>query len=1373
MRDAARSGNKRWALSNWDLRWKVTAVLAVPLLVAVVLGASRIAAQFSDSSQLDSAVTHVGAIPAVTGLSGAEATVASEQMAQVGPGQSLVQDADLTALDGAITAAEKNAARLDGVPGGQAALEQMIAGAKEVRANGHTPAPSVPDAVNHEEAIRQNSVKTTEQITSTVSDPQVEQSKLRLVDTLNTRGVEVSEVAAISEALRGESKEALRDFQIAANTERQMLSTLAHRFPANDPTIAQLNQLVNKRIELAGSPQAAVGQIPVTDLKQSLQDSLTYYQKVVDSSTQDITQRVNTLADNARTGAIRYAIIVILTIMAALLLAVLIARSMIVPLRKLRLAALRVAEHDLGHEVSRLRDGASPEDVPLEPMPVHTDEEVGQLARAVDDIHGQALRLAADQASMRTQVNDMFETLARRSKSLVDHQLSLIEAMEYDEKDPRLLENLFRLDHLAARMRRNGDNLLILAGTRQRRGKSAPVEIADVLRAAISEVEDYERVKLGATPRGAITEPAASDLAHLFAELLDNALRASPPETDVKFTFAQAHDQGLLVEVADRGIGMPPAEMADINRRLETAAEVGPDTARHMGLFVVGRLAERHGLTVRLRPTFDTARDPGVTVTVHLPKPIIVAPVGGTLSVPTQATAQVPTPSQPIPVQPNPATMQTRAVTRTPSGNMMVTVDPGVSGSIPTDTEDVEDSVSAEGVIGSTPPATAAPGGLPRRQPGAATPGGLPQRQPGSVTPGGLPQRQPGADGPTVRRTTTAPDGGAGLPQREPGANGPQMPGSQPAANLPQRPNTGGFAQPQANLAANMLKRQPGAAGQPRPGGLPQRGRGGTGLPQRESGAGGVPPREFGPGGLPQRGTGAAGLPRRGGPGGPDGPGGPTPPQDPGSLPERPAAGRPPREGGLPQREPGANGLPQRGANGLPQRGADGPSPRDAAGNGLPQRDAAGGGLPQRDPAGNGLPQRGPGGLPQRDVASNGLPQRDSAGNGFPQRDSAAPQRDTPGTGLPKRDPLTGDFPKRDPLTGDLPQREIGLPQRDPSAGGLPPREGGLPQRESGPGGLPKRQPGANGSPQRGPGGLPQRDAAGNGLPQRGGNGLPPRESTGNGLPQRDGNGLPTRDGNGLSPRDTGGNGLPRRESTGNGLPQHASSGDDALSRNITGTGLPQRNSAAPGLSQRDSAETGSSQRDSGITGLPQRKPGAGLPPRPLPTPGLSLPSADRSAENADKGEDLGEGRERGRHSFKSNPQKTAAFFQTRLQPTEDTQSSMADSPIFAEMMSAWLADPNSDRSEVAAAFESPGDEGWEAARRAVEAPSEKRTASGLPQRDPGNRLVPGGVDGKVNRVPSSRDPDSIRSSLSRHQQGVRDGRAMKAMNLTGDKGDR
>lgn len=1211
MRDAARPVGKRWALGNWDLRWKVTAVLAVPLLVAVVLGASRIASEFSDSSHLDQAVEHVEAIPAVTGLSGAAATVAGGQMAAISPTQSLVQDADLTRLDGAIQTAQKATAKLDGVPGARDAIEQMIKGAQAVRDQGTKPSPVLADAIAQEEAIRQNSVRTVEEIVSTISDPGVDAAKLRLVDSLNTRAVMVQEIAASAKTLTGDAKGGLHDFQVAGNTEKYMLDLLAKRLPENDPTIAELNGLLQNRITMTSGPNVDVGQLPLMDIKQSLVDSLNGYTKIVGSSTQDITSRVNDLAGNARAGAIQYAVIVVLTILAALIFAVLVARAMIVPLRKLRLAALRVAEHDLGYEVSRLRDGASPEDVPLEPMPVHTEEEVGQLARAVDDIHGQALRLAADQASMRTQVNDMFETLARRSKSLVDHQLSLIEAMEYDEKDPRLLENLFRLDHLAARMRRNGDNLLILAGTRQRRSKSAPVEIADVLRAAISEVEDYERVKLGATPRGAITEPAASDLAHLFAELLDNALRASPPETDVKFTFAQAHDQGLLIEVADRGIGMPPAEMASINRRLETTAEVGADTARHMGLFVVGRLAERHGLNVRLRPTFDTARDPGVTVTVHVPKAIIVAPSGGTVSLPDQSGEQMSVPTQ----RPSAASsMQMRGVTRTPSGNMMVTVDPGVSGPIPiTPAAEAGDDRTVR-----TNGAAAAANG--------SAAGGLPQRQPGGAVPGGLPQRQPGANGPAARHPLADAEPGTGLPQREPGANGPQAPTAQPNANLPQRGGSA-TAQPTSGLAANMLKRQPGAAGQPprpgRPTGLPQRPpAGGNGLSQRE-------------GGLPQRDSGS-------------------------SL--------PPREGGLPQR--------------------------------------GGSGLPQRAPAGEDRPAASP---PARELGANGLPQRTPGTNGAPAREG----------GLPQRESANGGLPQREPSNGDLPQRGAG-------------------------GGLPQRTPGSNGAPSRegAPTGL-QRDA-GNGLPQR---------DAGNGLPQRDaGSGLPQRDsGSGLPQRGAGG-GLPQREGIG---------------------GLPQRD-AGSGLPQRESNE-GLPQRAPAAGGLPQRQPGAGLPPRPEPTPGLSLPgrhAPQRDSSAADATAESGEGRERGRHSYRSNPQKTASFFQTRLQPAADAGPSEGGSPIFAEMMSAWLADPNPDRSQVAASFESPGDEGWQAARRAVETSSEKRTAAGLPQRDPGNRLVPGGVTGRADRTPS-RDPESIRSSLSRHQQGVRDGRAMGAMNLTGDKGDR
>ncbi|WP_459549151.1 sensor histidine kinase [Nocardia sp. X0981] len=1213
MRDAARSGTKRWALSNWDLRWKVTAVLAVPLAVAVGLGVSRISAEWSEANRLGAAAENVSLVPAVLDLSSATSTVAGSQVISIAPNRSLVTEENLTALDQAIAGAETALAELDDLPAAHGPLSEMIDQAKQVRTQGMAPSnrPAA-EGIAALERARNAGVRTVEAIVGEIGDPSIDPDKLKLVDALNLRSTMVGEITAAAELLRNQEA-GEQAYRTATNTEHALLNILSQRYSAEDTDIAILRQGIDTRMALLESPEAQAGRLPLGEARQSLLDSTATTDKLIGEATTSIDDGVKRMADKALSDAVIYSIVVLLTILAALLLAVFVARSMIVPLHRLRLAALRVAESDLPDEVAQLRTGASPEEVPLEPMPIRSEEEIGQLARAIDDIHGQALRLASDQAQMRSQVNDMFETLARRSKSLVDHQLSLIEAMEYDEKDPRLLENLFRLDHLAARMRRNGDNLLILAGTKQRRAKSAPVEIADVLRAAISEVEDYERVKLGATPRGALIEPAASDMAHLFAELLDNALRASPPETDVKFTFAQAHDQGLLIEVADRGIGMPPSEMAEINRRLESTAEPGPDTARHMGLFVVGRLAERHGLNVRLRPTFDTARDPGVTVTVHVPMSLIVAGETQILPLATGSGPQqvVPSDTSRKPKKdesPDEAAaaalrnaggpaMQTRGISRTAAGNMVVTVDPGMSGPLPA----VERPKPPER------PATPAPLG----------PGGLPQRQPGNAMAGGS---REGEQGTTSLRQASA----GSTAQR----------GKLAAASLPKR-----------NLG-------PGGGATPT---LPPR------TPSEPS-AGGPPPREIktGPGGLPQRQPGAAGAPQ-------------------------------PGPGGLPQRQPGANGAPGSARDAAPARpDEDRPAQSESS---APQR--AAGPLPSRRPS-----QPGPGGLPQREPGTNGAPPREGGASGLPQRGAPAggsthrepefrPAADTASGGLPtRREPAANGLPQRE-TSGELPaQRHSGLPSRD-SSGELP-----AAQRPPATGGLP-----------------PRRDTPGQGLPQR----------------------------------SAGGSALPQRAPAENGLPAHETPG-----------GLPQRDTRAPRPQPRP-AETG---------GLPRREPGGYTAERFDNPPGVALPrNPERAADDAPA-------REPGRHSYKSNPAKTASFFQTRLQPAEENDSVLGGTPIFAEMMSAWLSDPNADRSQAAASFESPGDEGWVAARRASEAQPETRTAAGLPQRNPGGRLVPGAVNGAQERTPS-RNPESIRSSLSRHQQGVRDGRAMRAMNLTGDKGDR
>ena len=1293
MRDAARSGTKRWALSNWDLRWKVTAVLAVPLAVAVGLGVSRISAQWGEANRLGSSAENVSLVPAVLDLSSATSTVAGSQAIAIAPNRSMVTEDNLTTLDQTITAAKDALVDLDDLPGAHQALSEMIDQAEQVRAGGLAPSGSPDEAVAELDRARNAGVRAVEAIIGEVGDPSIDPDKLRLVDALNLRSAMVGEITAAAELLR-DQETGEQAYRAATDTELALLNILSQRYNAEDPDIVALREGVITRQAMLDTPEAQAGRIPLGEARESLLASTATTDKLISEATTEIDNGVQRMADRALSDAVIYSIVVLLTILAALLLAVFVARSMIVPLHRLRLAALRVAESDLPDEVAQLRTGAAPEEVPLEPMPIRSEEEIGQLARAIDDIHGQALRLASDQSQMRSQVNDMFETLARRSKSLVDHQLSLIEAMEYDEKDPRLLENLFRLDHLAARMRRNGDNLLILAGTKQRRAKSAPVEIADVLRAAISEVEDYERVKLGATPRGALIEPAASDMAHLFAELLDNALRASPPETDVKFTFAQAHDQGLLIEVADRGIGMPPSEMAEINRRLENTAEPGPDTARHMGLFVVGRLAERHGLDVRLRPTFDTARDPGVTVTVHVPMSLIVA--GETQILPL-ATGSGPQPLVPSDggkkSEPEGsadeaaaaalrnaggAAMQTRGISRTADGNMMVTVDPGMSGPLPA----VERPKPAER------PASAGTGGLPQRQPGSVMAGGLRDGEQGTTS-----LRQASA-GSTAQRGKLA---AANLPKRNLGPGGGGTTPTPPSRTPGDSPADG--ARPAESSLSGLPQRQPGTGGSPQPGA--------GGLPRRQPSEGDA--ARPGPSGLPQR------------------------------QPTGDASQSAP--GGLPQRQPATGDASQSAPGGLPQR-------RPAAGD---ASQSAPGGLPQRQPAAGDASRSGSGGLPQRRPGANGAP-------GTPQTPPARPDSEhvaetASETAAPQRP--AGPVPPRRPA----PQGLNGLPQREPRPNGA---------REPGGPGLPQRRPagGQGGRDQEPP---RPADTASGALPTRREpthNGLPPRDSSGE-LPaqRRPADGLPSREPSGELPVQRGpvGGPPPRHQSPSGGLPQ----------RGADSSGLPQRSPATNGRPRPAGVENGLPQRENAALprpdesgALPRRQPGGYTAERFDNPPGVALPREPEPAEGS------ASVREPGRHSYKSNPAKTASFFQTRLQPAEETDSVMGGTPIFAEMMSAWLSDPNADRSEAGGSFESPGDEGWTAARRASEAEPETRTAAGLPQRNPGGRLVPGAVNGAQERTPS-RNPETIRSSLSRHQQGVRDGRAMRAMNLTGDKGDR
>ncbi|MFI6850631.1 nitrate- and nitrite sensing domain-containing protein [Kitasatospora sp. NPDC050467] len=331
----------------------------------------------------------------------------------------------------------------------------------------------------------------------------------------------------------------------------------------------------------------------------------------------DVLNDAADLRDNALYDAILNSAIVLAALVLAGVLTGYVARSMILGMRTLRNAALEIADHRLPELVEKLSK-TDPErvDTSVIPIPLHGKDEIGEVARAFDQVHRQAVELAAEQALLRGNVNAIFTNLSRRSQGLIQRQLALITDLENNEADPDQLENLFKLDHLATRMRRNGENLLVLAGEEAGRRWNTPVPLVDVLRAAASEVEQYERVELAGIPEAEVVGAAVTDLVHLLAELLENATSFSSPQTRVLVNATRLPDGRVLVEIHDKGIGLTAEDFAEINEKLAEPPTVDATISRRMGLFVVGRLSQRHDVRVQLRPSGESA---GTTSLVMLP----------------------------------------------------------------------------------------------------------------------------------------------------------------------------------------------------------------------------------------------------------------------------------------------------------------------------------------------------------------------------------------------------------------------------------------------------------------------------------------------------------------------------------------------------------------------------------------------------------------------------------------------------------------------------------------------------------------------------------------------------------------------------------
>ncbi|MCL8014086.1 nitrate- and nitrite sensing domain-containing protein [Streptomyces sp. AS02] len=304
-------------------------------------------------------------------------------------------------------------------------------------------------------------------------------------------------------------------------------------------------------------------------------------------------------------------------VLLSLLVSVLVGRGLIVELLDLRNDALEVAGRRLPQAMRKLHAGQGVDIDAEAPMRRLVGDELAQVGTALTAVQRAALKAASERAELLSGISGVYVSLARRSQVLLHRQLDLLEGMQRRQQDPAELQDLYRVDYLATRMRRHSESLLILSGIAPGRGWRDPIPLADVLRAAVAEIESAQRVQIWAVPRVSLVGGSVADVIHLLAELVENATAFSPPSTKVQLRAARMRE-GLLVEVEDSGFGMNEEAFAEANRKIQSE-KVDLLDAKQIGLFVVNRLRERQGLRVELRPSPNG----GVTAALLVPEGLL------------------------------------------------------------------------------------------------------------------------------------------------------------------------------------------------------------------------------------------------------------------------------------------------------------------------------------------------------------------------------------------------------------------------------------------------------------------------------------------------------------------------------------------------------------------------------------------------------------------------------------------------------------------------------------------------------------------------------------------------------------------------------
>ncbi|GAB3909148.1 hypothetical protein GCM10027612_84640 [Microbispora bryophytorum subsp. camponoti] len=383
------------------------------------------------------------------------------------------------------------------------------------------------------------------------------------------------------------------------------------------PSVTTLRSLED---QLSLSRQA--GRPPMvaeTQWRGAADAAMTQLQKVVIDAGDALVERAVPVAVAVFARLLLAGVLGLVAVIASIVLSVTTARALVRQLEKLREAALELANERLPGVVARLAQGEKV-DVKAEAPPLDFGPDViGQVGAAFNTVQETAIRTAVEEAQLRQSIRDILLSLARRTQSLVHRQLTLLDVMERRESDPAELKDLFRIDHLATRMRRNAENLIVLSGASPARAWRRSVPMVDVVRGALAEVEDYTRVTVMPMGETALIGRAVGDLIHLLAELIENAVSFSPPYTMVQ-VGGQVVASGYAIEIEDRGLGMSAEDLEATNQRIADPPEFNLSSTARLGLYVVSRLAERHGIRVSLK----ASPYGGTTAVVLLPRDLVI-----------------------------------------------------------------------------------------------------------------------------------------------------------------------------------------------------------------------------------------------------------------------------------------------------------------------------------------------------------------------------------------------------------------------------------------------------------------------------------------------------------------------------------------------------------------------------------------------------------------------------------------------------------------------------------------------------------------------------------------------------------------------------